>query len=194
MPKSQQSALNLHPDLHALPSIPPHQIPKSRQSVALSLGPLLIHLASPHYWTGRYKIPWTLPPSRNQIFLYFASLIHCHLMAFRKQAGVNPILCGHSYTDTWTAGSKKQLVLFLSIYLFNNNWDINLNTSNAGWKCKTKRLTDYEEMPWQQAWCGWNMLALWKDVCFWMVRFKSILPSEGRECVVLLQHNLLFYQ
>lgn len=51
-----------HPDLHALPSIPPHQIPKSRQSVALSLETLLIHLASSHYWTGRCQIPLDPPP------------------------------------------------------------------------------------------------------------------------------------
>lgn len=66
MPKSQQSALNLHRDPHALLSIPPHQIPKSLQSVALSLGPPLIHLAGPHYWTGRYEILWTLPPLETE--------------------------------------------------------------------------------------------------------------------------------
>lgn len=62
-----------HPDLHALPSIPPHQIPKSRQSVALSLETLLIHLASSHYWTGRCQIPLDPPfPSRNQIWPFMS--------------------------------------------------------------------------------------------------------------------------
>lgn len=93
MPKSQPSALNLHPDLHALHSIPPQQIPKSWQSVALSLGPILIHLASPHYWTGRYNISWTLCPSRNWIssfislyvlfFNIFTSLFSCKLFSLR---------------------------------------------------------------------------------------------------------------
>lgn len=85
MPKSQQSALNLRPDIHALSSISPHQIPKSRQSVALSLGPLLIHLASPHYWTGRCEIPWTLPPSWNQMWP-FTGMSHFYTRHNRSTA------------------------------------------------------------------------------------------------------------
>lgn len=59
MPKSQPSVHNILPDLHVLASIRPDQIPKSRQSAALSLGAALIHRASLHYWTGGRVAIWT---------------------------------------------------------------------------------------------------------------------------------------
>lgn len=106
-PKSLPSALNLHHDRRALPSISPQQISKSWQSVALSFEPLLIHLANSHYGTGWY---WTLPLTRNPswpiLFLHSASLILCLLsMAVIKYtktyfcSGVNAFSFGHVNPD-----------------------------------------------------------------------------------------------
>ena len=58
----------------------PSPIPKSRQSVALSLWPLLIHLASPHYWTGRCKTRWTFCHSWNHVAFLCPVLILCITM------------------------------------------------------------------------------------------------------------------
>lgn len=66
MPKSQPSVHNILPDLHVLASIRPDQIPKSRQSAALSLGAALIHRASLHYWTGGRVAIWTPLPSQKK--------------------------------------------------------------------------------------------------------------------------------
>lgn len=176
-PKSQPSALNLHPDPHAPLSIPPCQIPKSWQSVALSLEPFLIHLASPHYWTGWYKILWTLPRSRNPQpwpfpFWHLASLIQCP-----HSVGCSLFIRSNQH---WWMNCRSQedvaLVWIFTSCLFNNLGYASFHPGTVGWECKTKGLTDYQEMASQQAWRGWNMESVWKG--FWMVVLGGMIETH----------------
>lgn len=97
------------------------------------------------------------------------------------------------YTDTQTVGSKQHAVSFSLEHLLIQH---QLGYSFKYQQCEMEMQN--ERTYWLQgdaltASLMWVEYVRFMKRCVFLDGFKFILPPDGRECTVLLQHNLLFF-